>query len=151
MNDTFIKFARSLDVVVNGKASFEGRFPIVDIMGPFVDVIVSHHWENAQNYLYYEAIYGGFPLIHNSELIEGCGYRYRDFDPEDGGKALLQAFVQHDLNIKNYIADGRRFLAKLDPGSDFNVRLYTEAIVGLYEPGRGIDRPNVGGIAAPAA
>lgn len=132
-NDTFVKFARSLDVVSHGKASFEGRYPIVDVMGPYADAIVSHHWENAQNYLYYEALYGGFPLIHNSDLIEGCGYRYTNFDPEDGGKALLQAFSQHDLNLKNYIADGRNLLVKLDPTSDANVRLYSDAIAQLFE------------------
>ncbi|GJE39101.1 hypothetical protein KHHGKMAE_3180 [Methylobacterium persicinum] len=118
-------------------ASFEDRFPIFDIMGSQADVIVSHQWENAQNYLYYEALYGGFPLIHNSTLIEGCGYRYEDFDPEDGGAALLQAFVQHDLDLETYIANGRRLIAKLDPTSDANVRAYSEAIAGLFDDRRG--------------
>lgn len=148
-NETFVKFARSLDIVGHGKASFEGRYPIFDVMGPYADAIVSHHWENAQNYLYYEALYGGFPLIHNSDLIDGCGYRYTNFDPEDGGKALLQAFLQHDRNLQNYIADGRKLLAKLDPTSDANVRLYSEAIARLFEtnpqsttidPGRNLAR-----------
>lgn len=133
-NGTFVRFARSLDVVSHGKASFEGRYPIMDVMGPLAEAVVSHHWENAQNYLYYEALYGGFPLVHNSDLIDGCGYRYADFDPEDAGKALLQAFMQHDLNLNNYIADGRKLIRKLDPTSDANVRLYTDAIAGLFDP-----------------
>ncbi|MDQ0445191.1 DUF2827 domain-containing protein [Methylobacterium persicinum] len=136
-NQIFIRFARSLTLIKNGMASFEDRFPIFDIMGSQADVIVSHQWENAQNYLYYEALYGGFPLIHNSTLIEGCGYRYEDFDPEDGGAALLQAFVQHDLDLETYIANGRRLIAKLDPTSDANVRAYSEAIAGLFDDRRG--------------
>ena len=149
-NETFVKFARSLDLVSHGKASFEGRYPIVEVMGPFADAIVSHHWENAQNYLYYEALYGGFPLIHNSDLIEDCGYRYTNFDPEDGGKALLQAFMQHDLNLQDYVAEGRKLLTKLDPTSDANVRLYSEAIAGLFEPGSFAITPQSRRVPAPA-
>jgi hypothetical protein len=138
-NEVFINFARSLDVVQHGMASFEGRFPIFNVLGPFADAIVSHHWENAQNYLYYEALYLGYPLIHNSHLIDDCGYRYTDFDPEEGARALLQAFLEHDRNLPTYMANGRRLLAKLDPTSDANVRLYSEAIAGLFEPDRGVD------------
>jgi hypothetical protein len=148
-NDTFVKFARSLDIVSHGKASFEGRYPIVDVMGPFADAVVSHHWENAQNYLYYEALYGGFPLIHNSDLVDGCGYRYANFDPEDAGKALLQAFYQHDLSLQSYITDGRKFLTKLDPTSDANVRLYSDAIAGLFEPDAPAAAPQSRGVPAP--
>ncbi|MCJ2013050.1 DUF2827 domain-containing protein [Methylobacterium sp. J-076] len=140
-NAVFVRFARALDLIDNGMASFEGRLPIIDIMGPFADAIVSHHWENGQNYLYYEALYGGFPLIHNSALIDGCGYRYTDFDPEDGGRAMLQAFMQHDLNLETYLADGRNLLARLDPTSDANVRLYSEAIAGLFDGDRPAQSP----------
>ena len=62
-------FARALDIVNHGMATFEGRFAIYEYMAHYGDGIVSHHWENGQNYLYYEALYGGYPLIHNSEFI----------------------------------------------------------------------------------
>ncbi len=39
-----------------------------------------HQWENAQNYVYYEALHAGYPLIHNSHLLDDCGYRYHNFD-----------------------------------------------------------------------
>jgi hypothetical protein len=107
----FVAYARSMDLVKQGLASFEGRFPIFEIMGPQCDAIVSHQWENAQNYLYYEALHGGFPLIHNSHLLGGCGYRYRDFDPEDGALALLQALAEHDRNLDAYRAGAHAFLA----------------------------------------
>ncbi|MFC6790132.1 DUF2827 domain-containing protein [Methylobacterium komagatae] len=138
-NEIFANFARSLDVVKNGRASFEGRFPIFSVLGSYVDAIVSHHWENAQNYLYYEAIYLGYPLIHNSRLLDGCGYCYGDFDPEDGGRALLQAFLEHDQSLGAYMSNGRKLLSKLDPTSEANVRLYSDAIAGLFDPDRQAD------------
>lgn len=151
-NEIFIHFARSTHLVRNGLATFEGRFPTYTVMGEMADVIVSHHWENAQNYLYYEALYGGFPLVHNSDLIDDCGYRYRDLDPQDGGRALIQALAQHDRNLDAYKASAQRFLAKLCPMNEDNIRQYSEAIWNAWSAGRGEGAasgpPNVAMVAA---
>jgi hypothetical protein len=136
-NDVFIRFARSTELVRSGLATFEARYAIWNVLGEMIDAVVSHHWENGQNYLYYETLYGGFPLIHNSDLIEGCGYRYSDFDPQDGGRALLQAVLEHDRSLGAYRANARRLLAKLDPTSDENVRVYSDAIWNAYHGNRG--------------
>jgi hypothetical protein len=128
----FIGFAQSLNIVRHGLTSFEGRFPLFQVMPANVDAVFAHHWENGQNYLYYEALYGGFALIHNSHLIGECGYRYHDFDCEEGGRALLQAFAEHDANLPAYRARAQRFLATLDPEGEDNVRIYTHAIEQLY-------------------
>jgi hypothetical protein len=127
----FNGFASSLDIVRHGLSTFEGRFPTWQVMAFNVDAVVSHHWENGQNYLYYEALYGGYPLIHNSHLIGDCGYRYHDFDCEEGGRALQQAFATHDDNLPVYRERARRFIATLDPESEDNVRIYTAAFENL--------------------
>ncbi|MGF6767437.1 hypothetical protein P3T24_007801 [Paraburkholderia sp. GAS33] len=129
----FNGFAHSLDIVRHGLTSFEGRFPFCRVVSADVDVVVSHHWENAQNYVYYEALYGGYPLVHNSHLIGSCGYRYHDFDCEEGGRALQIAYAEHDANFDSYQHNARAFLAQLDPESETNVRIYSNAIVALYE------------------
>ncbi|MBN3778614.1 DUF2827 domain-containing protein [Burkholderia sp. Ac-20345] len=134
-NPAFVNFARGLDLIRHGIGTFEGRFPVFQIMGNEADAIVAHHWENAQNYLYYEALYGGFPLIHNSDLIGQCGYRYRDFDCHDGAGALRRAFLEHDMRLDDYRRTAREFLDMLDPESDQNVLTYTQALLEL-EPRR---------------
>lgn len=128
----FNGFARALDIVRQGLTSFEGRFPFVQIVSEQVDAVVSHHWENAQNYVYYEALYGGYPLIHNSHLLGDCGYRYHDFDCEEGGLALRRAFAEHDANFDSYRQAAAAYLRRLDPESDVNVRTYGDAIDALY-------------------
>lgn len=127
-HSTFIEYARSLSIVRHGVGTFEGRLPIPQVMTELAHVIVSHHWENGQNYLYYEALHGGFPLVHNSDFLGVCGYRYRDFDPEDGALALLRAKAEHDLNFDTYRADARAFLDTLDPLNPVNVRSFESAI-----------------------
>lgn len=132
----FVAYAQSMDVVKNGRATFEGRFPIYEVMGPQCDAIVSHHWENGQNYLYYEALYGGFPLIHNSDFLDGCGYAYNNFDPKDGALALLEAFAGHDKQLEAYRAKASRFLATLSPENEANIQTFETAIkrVALSKP-----------------
>lgn len=132
---TFVGFANSLDIVRHGLATFEGRFPVYQCLSSQVDAVVCHQWENGQNYLYYEALYGSYPLIHNSTFIEDCGYFYPGFDCEEGGLALIQAFAQHDADLAGYRERARTFLRTLDPENENNVRAYNEALVKLYGAG----------------
>ncbi len=133
-NGTFVGFANSLDLVRHGIASFEGRFPIYQCLAKDVDAVICHHWENGQNYLYYEALHGGYPLVHNSSFLGSCGYYYPEFDCEQGALALLQAFAQHDADLGGYRARAQAFLRTLSPTYVDNVRIYNDALADLYAP-----------------
>ena len=128
----FVNFARSLDIVKHGVTTFEGRFAIYEYMAHYGDCIISHHWENGQNYLYYEALYGGYPLIHNSEFIRDLGYFYPDFDCQMGGEALVRAFETHDTNLDDYKAKAAEFLKTLDIRYQHNIEAYTNELKSLY-------------------
>ena len=82
----------------DGRISLEDRHSIVHVMGNSVHAVVTHQWENNRNYLYYEILYLGWPLIHNAPSLDGAGYLYRDFDPQDGGRALVEALRAHPEN-----------------------------------------------------
>ena len=129
---TFVGFANSLDLVKHSLATFEGRFPIYQSMATQVDAVICHHWENGQNYLYYEALHGAYPLVHNSGFLADCGYFYPGFDCEQGALALLQAFAQHDADLPHYKRRAQSFLQTLHPESDSNVRTYNDALLRLY-------------------
>jgi len=132
-HESFIKFANSLDLVNQGIATFEGRLPIHMILGPLVDAVISHQWLNDENHLYYEALYGGFPLIHNSDFLGDCGYRYNTFDCVDGGLSFLQAFREHDKNLAEYRKQADMFLAKMNPDAPEIIDAYTKNISDLYQ------------------
>jgi hypothetical protein len=101
-------------------------------MAHFGDCIVSHHWENGQNYLYYEALYGGYPLIHNSEFIRDLGYFYPDFDCQAGGEALVRAFESHDKNLNDYKAKAADFLKTLDIKFPANIEAYSNELISVF-------------------
>lgn len=124
----FVGFAQSLDLVRHGLASFEGRLGIAQALTEHADVVISHHWENGQNYLYYEALLGGYPLVHNSPYLAGCGYAYDGFDCEAAGLALLRARQQHDESLAEYKARAAAFVATVDPLHPQNVAAYGAAL-----------------------
>ena len=128
----FVHFARSLDIVNHGLASFEARFPMYEYMAHFGDCVISHQWENAQNYLYYEALYGGFPLVHNSPLMKDHGYYYPEFDSREAGKALLRAFSEHDGDLPRYRVKTKALLAGLDVANTGNIEAYTRELLNLF-------------------
>jgi hypothetical protein len=128
----FKPFALGLDVTQHGLASFEGRVPMDEILSMHCDMVVSHQWENAQNYVYYEALYGGYPLIHNSWLLKDLGYYYSDFDCIEAGRVLLHAHEVHDDQLNHYRMQATQFLQSLQPEYPHNVSVYSQALADLY-------------------
>ena len=94
-NIHFSELVASLDLGKAGKVFAEARFPIGGLLGRHVDAVVTHQWENRLNYLYWDVLYSGRPLVHNIADLEGAGYYFRDFDPQDGGRVLAETLPGH--------------------------------------------------------
>jgi hypothetical protein len=117
----FSSFCNALTIFQNKIASVEARYAGPDFIANHTDVVVTHHWENGLNYLYYEALYGGYPLIHNSKFIMDYGYYYPSFDAHKGGEALIKALKAHDANLKNYQKKSKNLLDQRHPTSKISV------------------------------
>jgi hypothetical protein len=88
------EFCAATDLGRAGRIFLESRFPLAEVLGPHVDIVVTHQWQNNLNYLYWDALYAGYPLIHNTTHA-AVGYPYRDFDPQDGARAVCDAIEHH--------------------------------------------------------
>lgn len=108
-NDHALSIRDALELGKAKKMFFEGRHPVPEVMGRHIDLVVTHQWENNLNYLYWDILYLGWPLVHNSEVIKDVGYYYEDFDPASGGDAILAAIDTHDATIH----DHRRRIAEV--------------------------------------
>ena len=129
---TLLNFANSLDLVQTHRAVFTGRHDIAGFMSKFgVDAVVSHQWQNDQNYSYLDALHGDYPLIHNSPWLKDAGYYYPEFDVEAGAAQLIQAKLHHHDCISDYRERSRRVFAAVDPESAENVRGYADLLVPL--------------------
>jgi hypothetical protein len=91
----FEEFCAATDLSRDGRVFAETRHALADVLGEHIDAVVTHQWENGLNYLYWDVLYAGYPLVHNALELAEVGYHYRDFDPQDGGRALVAALEGH--------------------------------------------------------
>ena len=133
-HQTFNRFATVLDLTRDGRASYEPRITVPECMTRFDrDVVVSHHWENEQNYLYYDVLHGGYPLVHNSRWLaqRAPGFFYPDFEAREGARQLLAAWEQPPEFWQDYRRGAQAFLATVHPTYEANVRAFGERIDAL--------------------
>jgi len=129
---TFMRFVSTLDIARAGVLSLEKRWRMPRVMAEHADVVVSHQWQNALNYAYYDALHGGYPLVHNSHLLpDGIGYRYHGFNCITGGAALAAACEIHDDCLPVYRDGANEFLGSLRPDAPGVVRAHEDALQAL--------------------
>lgn len=112
-------------------ASAEPRHPFANFMGKYGGIVLCHQWENGLNYIYYDALYGGFPLVHNSPFLKDVGYYYEGFDIDDGARALQRAWETHDENLEEYKAKVHDFLSTVSPFNEDVIAAYDARITKL--------------------
>ncbi|MFI4976851.1 MAG: DUF2827 family protein [Caulobacterales bacterium] len=123
-NDHFRSFTLAMRAARAGIMTLEPRFVGLEFLADHCDAVVTHQWENGLNYLCYEALFGDYPLIHNSEFLRDFGYYYPDFDAEAGAAALLRARHEHERALADYQARNRVLFERLRPDSPANIELH---------------------------
>ncbi len=108
----FDEFTTSLDLFKAGKLFTEGRFSTPNVLALHADAVIVHQWENDLNYLYWDVLWTGHPLIHNSPSAREVGYYYDSFDPADGGRVLADALGLHRDRATQARAESLDFLRR---------------------------------------
>jgi hypothetical protein len=133
---TFNRLATHLQLTRDSKASYEPRVAFAECMaGQKMDAVVSHQWENGLNYLYYDALHGGYPLVHNSPFLRerGVGFYYAGFDAGEGGDVLVRAWSQPAEFWGDYRRQANAFLEAASPTHEANIAAFARRITGLLE------------------
>ena len=78
-------------------------------------VFVCHQLYTPWNYLYYELLYFGYPLIHNSPRLKEYGYYYNEFDIEGCARQIRLAHEIHNRVTGSKMARARAYLDTIDP------------------------------------
>ena len=86
------------------------------------------------NYSYYDALYGGYPLIHNSEYLRdaGVGIFYPGFSARKGARSLVEAWNQPPEFWQDYQRKAKDYLWTLHPDHSENIRIFTERLLHVY-------------------
>jgi hypothetical protein len=122
----------SLDLFRSGKLFSEGRFATPNVLALHADAVIVHQWENDLNYLYWDVLWSGHPLIHNSPSARGVGYYYESFDPTDGGRVLADALRRHRDRAGEARAEGLDFLRGFSIDAPSVLSAHEELIEDLF-------------------
>jgi len=126
-------FRMASNLSVNSRLQKFGRLAIPEIIDFFnkrntIPIFVSHQVLNSLNYLYYELLYFGYPLVHNSPDLDGCGYFYSENDVGQCANAIIHAHKHHNKTFGTYATNAKKYLERVDP-TDKNVqRIWNDMI-----------------------
>ena len=131
---TFFNFIGRTHLVKNGVMSVEKRFAMPLFLSEYTDIVLSTQWENGLNYAYNDALYGGYPFIHNSKLLpKGVGYYYDQFDAFEGARVLIDVIENHDKYHDAYVQRANEYLDSLHPHKPINLAVYELELKRLFE------------------
>jgi hypothetical protein len=109
------------------------RLTISEILTVFnthdtIPIFLSYQLYNSLNYLYYELLYFGYPLVHNSPDLDGCGYYYPEHNLTKCVEQIMNAYKNHNKHLDTYIAKSREYLKRVDPYDPSVCRTWDEMI-----------------------
>jgi len=129
---TFFNLIGRTNLVKDNIMTVEGRHLMAYFLARYTDIVIAHQWENALNYAYYEALYGGYPLVHNSKMLP-VGYYYNEFDAENGSEILLNVIKNHDYEHEAYMQKCHTFLSTLSINNLKNITAHSDVILELFK------------------
>jgi hypothetical protein len=90
------RILEGLSLHIRGRIKYSGRQTIREIMEQNNgSVFIGHQINNEYNYMTFELMYKGFPILHNSEMWRGYGYYWSDLDIDGGISTLRRALCEH--------------------------------------------------------
>lgn len=121
-------FVKGLDIQKGGKIFFEDRYPIGLSLSKYSDIVLSHHQDCGLNYLYLDAAWMGYPVVHNSSYIKELGLYYAGYDAEAAADLLVECIETFDSFYEKYYEDSRVYVSKFFPTNKQNVEGYQKLI-----------------------
>lgn len=134
-NHNFMGIIKSFDLYKDGKISGEARYQTAFMLTQHLDVLVCHQSLNPLNYLYLDAAFLGYPVLHNATLCKDLGYYYEGSDTEEGAKQLDYILTEHDNNILEYNERNDLVLQRYHADNEDIVETYDKMIDNLFNGG----------------
>jgi hypothetical protein len=134
-NKEFMAMIKTFDLFKDNKITAESRYQTAFILSQHIDVLVCHQILNPLNYLYLDAAYMGYPVLHNAPMCKDLGYYYENSDTVDGAKQLDYILTEHDKNIDVYNERNDKVLMRYYADNMKLVKTYDKLISNLFNGG----------------
>lgn len=129
----FIDFVKDLKVYKSGRASFEGGIAIINALGKYGDIVLATQNQNELNYLYLDAAWMGYPVVHNSSMMKEIGYYYEENNAQQASETLLQICQGFDGYYEKYKEESRQKASKYMITNEENIKECTKLIHEVVE------------------
>lgn len=134
-NHEFMSIVRTFDIFKDKKMSAESRYQTAFILTQYFDVLISHQVLNPLNYLYLDAAFLGYPVLHNASLCKDLGYYYENGDTKQGAKMLDYILTEHDNNLQEYHERNDLVLQRYHADNENLIKTYDKLIYNLFNGG----------------
>ena len=131
----FMGMIRTFDLFKDKKITSESRYQTAFILTQHIDVLICHQILNPLNYIYLDAAYMGYPVLHNAPMCKDLGYYYEGSDTVDGAKQLDYILTEHDKNIDAYNERNDKVLMRYHADNMELVGVYDKLIHNLFNGG----------------
>lgn len=129
-----VDFVKDLEVYKNKKMSFESRYPIVWTLNKHTDIVLCHQSGCELNYLYLDAAWLGYPVVHNSPMMKELGWYYPDNNAIVAVEHINYIAKNFDIiEHSTYLERSRKFAFRYMIDNPENVKGYEDLIEGVIK------------------
>jgi len=126
-----------LTFIKQGKLELYDRLPFIDLLGQSLKnnlptpVVISHQYLNDLNFVHFETLYLGWPLVHNCDRLINVGYFYNKDNVNDASLQIEYARLNHSEVYDKYMKNVHEFLEKYNPKNSEVSKIYKNRIENL--------------------
>ena len=126
-------------LTTSSKMELYDRIPFFDVLKQAKDkhvaspIIVSHQYLNDLNFVHFETLFLGWPLVHNCDRLINVGYYYSSHNVSDASNLLEYARLNHSRNHALYMQKVHTFLEGYNPNNKNVIKQYSELINNLQD------------------
>ena len=135
----FISRCRSLGILESAEIrnyfSFYPRTPFIQSLSTFGHgaIVVSHQLAHELNNLYFDALFLGIPLIHNSNMLSKYGYYYKDADIKGASRIIDDVVRSHNKTQGKYNDKNSELFDLYHPENPSNLNEYIKTLQKLIQ------------------
>ena len=128
----YIGIMNSLDIHRDKKVFWETRYNTPFFLSQHSDILICHQLLNPLNYLYLDAAYLGYPVLHNAWMCKDLGYYYEGQNVKEGAKQLDKIILEHDNNIDEYKKQTEKVIERYSVHNPELIKTYDRLIENAF-------------------
>ena len=134
-NPIFLSMIKTFDLYADGKITAENRYQTAYMLSQHLDILISHQILNPLNYLYLDAAFIGYPVLHNAPMCSDLGYYYEGSDTQEAAKVLDWILENHDNHLDEYAQRNAKVLWRYSVRNEEVIKMYDDLIFNVFNGG----------------